>query len=741
MLWTRFFKDREFLDNQYGRIDWGGFSPETFEKEALQFSNSLESRKLPKARVKAELFAWVLNNAPVAVDPYDFFQDHLAHCNVVQKQRQRWIDEVLDRELPDIKKEAQKAYDLGAWTASYDFGHTVPDWYSVLALGFPGLLARLKETRFRRETSGGLTAGQRVFYEASETVCVSVLRYIKRLAGGCIKAAAEETDKVLQSRLSFCAKTLDEISGHEPRTLHEALQTAYIYHILHEEVEGERLRSLGGFDRLYGRFYRADLESGRFSRQELKTMVQYFFQKFHALTGDHFFGEPVFIGGTLADGSCAVDDFTELVVDAFDELNIANPKFQARISKDTPAGFIEKVCGCIRRGNSSFVFVSDECAIPMMQNTGATLEEAREYAPIGCYEPGILGKEVACTQNGGFSMPKAVELALHNGVDPLSGEKLGAETGGPSGFTEFRDLLEAVKVQQRFFIDRAANTVREMEKWYMEMNPSPLFSATMAECVERGKDAYAGGAKYNNSSLWAYGNGTMADELAAIDKLVYKNREISLPALVQILDNDWAGNENLRRRMLNDPDKWGNNREAPDKICAEIAADCADAINRQPNVRGGRFKAAMFTIDYFIYWGSKAGASADGRKSGEPLSKNMGAVTAMDRNGVTALIQSVTKLDHKAFPNGSVLDFVLHPSAVMGEEGLKAFTGLIQSYMDLGGYAIHGNVFDAGILKDAQEHPDSYRNLQIRVCGWNVYFVNLSRKEQDIFIRQAENAV
>jgi formate C-acetyltransferase len=741
MVWDSFWKDREFIDNQYNRIVWNeaSLSPEEFETQALDVTESLESRGSPKALRKAELFAWVMDHAPIAVDPHDFFQDHLWHGNVVQKQRQHWIDAVMG-EMPELQDRTRKAYSLGVYAAGYDFGHTVPDWNDVLSLGFPGLLRRIQDTRRKKEAEGPLREKNRVFYEASETVYAAALRYVDRLAKICLDSAAREPDPVFRERLLLSAQNLRAIASHEPQTLYQALQTAYIYHILQEEVEGERLRSLGGLDRLYEVFYRNDLQGGRYTREELKTLLRYFFQKFHALTGDQLFGEPVYIGGTLPDGSCAVSDFTELIVETFDELSIANPKFHVRISKNTPRSFIKKICDCIRRGNSSFVFINDECAIPMMQKVGVTLEEAREFVPIGCYEPGIMGREVACTGNGGFSMPKTVELALHNGIDPLSGERMGAETGDPASFDTFEKLLEAVKNQQRELIHRGVRDICELEKRYMEMNPSPLFSGTLIECVEQGMDAYAGGAKYNNSSFYAYGNGTMADELAAIDKLVYENREMTLADLTGILDADWEGHESLRLRTLRDEEKWGNNRDLPDWICAEIAGDCAEAVNSQSNARGGRFKAAMFTIDHHIYWGSKAGASADGRRKGEALSKNLGASLAMDRGGVTALIRSVTRLDHELFPNGSVLDIVLHPTAVAGEDGLEAFTALIESYMTLGGFAVHGNVFDARTLREAQAHPEEYANIQVRVCGWNVYFVNLSRREQDMFILQAENA-
>jgi len=357
---------------------------------------------------------------------------------------------------------------------------------------------------------------------------------------------------------------------------------------------------------------------------------------------------------------------------------------------------------------------------------------------VGCYEPGVLGREVACTGNGGISLPKALELALNNGVDPLSGEKLGLETGEAASLDTFDKLLDAVKAQIAFLADRMTGLIRAFERRYMEMNPSPLFSGTLAECVEQGRDAYAGGAKYNSSSLYGYGNGTTADALAMIRKLVYDCKEMTLAELNAALKSDWKDQELLRLRLRRDPDKWGNNRALPDAVCRAICDCFAGRVNRTPNARGGRFKAALFTIDFNYYYGQRLGATADGRRAGEPISRNTGASSAMDRSGVTALIASVTKLDLRQFPTGSVLDLMLHPTAVAGAEGLEAFARLVETYFQKGGFAIHGNVLDAAVLRAAQKDPQAYSNLQVRVCGWNVYFVNLSRAEQDEFIARAE---
>ena len=725
MFWGMFMENRAAIEEQYRAVHWredSGLAPEALRALADEAMAAEDDKALKKARA----FACVLDHAQLAVEPKELFQDHIRHDFILQKQRQIWEREAYVGPLRAVAERAAHMRALGAGTANCDFGHTVPDWYAILELGLPGLLARL------REFSDGSA-----FYRAGILVYEAVIRYVRRLAGEC-RRAAETGDSCDAERLRYCAEDLEALAQHEPRTLHQALQLAYIFHILQEEIEGERLRSLGGLDRLYFRFYWADLQAGRLTRAQAVEMWQDFFQKFHALTGDSLFGEPMYLGGELPSGACAVNELTDLILDAYDELDLANPKFHIRVSANTPARFLRRVLDCVRRGNSSFVFISDACAIPMMQKVGATLEEAREYVPIGCYEPGILGREVACTGNGGVSLPKAVELALNNGRDGRTGEPVGPQTGEAGDYASFEDLLEAVKRQADFLIDWMTETVVAYERHYMEMNPSPLFSATMVECVRQGKDAYAGGAKYNNSSCNLYSNGTMADELAMIYKHVYQNKECTLAQLNAMLLADWEGHEAFRLRMRRDEDKWGNNRALPDEICREICAHCAARVNATANGRGGRFKASLYTIDHNYFYGERLGASADGRKAGEILSRNVGAASTMDRNGVTALVASACKLDFTEFPTGSVLDILLHPSAVSGEEGLRAFEQLILTYCAQGGYAIHGNVMDARVLRDAQAHPEKYPHLQVRVCGWNVYFVNLSRAEQDEFIARAE---
>lgn len=739
-MWSMSHDDIEALKGQYQKVSWreqSGFAPEELERRFFALSAELAKAGMPRPLIKAHCFAWIMENAQLAAEPCCLLQDHIRHGNLLQKQREIWNREVMEGVLQPEAREADEAFACGFFRAGSDYGHTAPDWNAIMEQGFPGILERLRFAQEEKRAAGTLTEEQEVFYQAAILVYESAIRYLGRLAEAC-RAAAETEQAREAERLRFCAGSLENLQVSAPKTLQEALQLGYLYHILQEEIEGERLRSFGGIDRLYRRFYEDDIASGRADASMEKVLLQHMMLKFHALTGDWLFGEPMYLGGVYPDGSSAVCELTYLVIDAFDELNIANPKFHARVAANSPREYVEKICDCIRRGNSSFVFLSDEAAAPMMQKTGATLEEARDYVPIGCYEPCILGKEVGCTGNGDVNLAKALELALHDGMDPVTGRQIGAHTGGLAALDTFDRLKDAVKRQIEFAVNRAVNVICHCEEHYMEVNPSPLFSATMEECVRRGMDAYRGGAKYNNSSISGIGQGTLADSLAQLKKRVYDTGEIRLERYVEILDGDWQGEELLRARVRRDGDKWGNDRQLPDALAVEFTRYFSDLVNRATNARGGRFKAGVISINNNYTYGRKMGATPDGRKAGEPVNKNLSASVTMDRSGLTAHMRSVCRIDHTDLPNGSVLELMLHPTAVAGEEGLRAFAGIVWTYLALGGFALHLNVFDGKVLRAAQADPEKYKNLQVRVCGWNQYFVNISRAEQDDFIRQAE---
>lgn len=722
MILGGFDLNRKELEKQFEQIDWIVHNGVDEAALIAAYEELLQSTKgQPKALIKAKTFELILTKAPIAIDRYDIFQDKLLSARIMQVQRYYWEKEIQDTYLQDEYKEQCEAWDeFGAYQGMSDFGHTSPNSRLLLQVGITGILERVEKAAAR----DNLTDTQKVFYESCKIVWSAMQIFIGRLADAVEPYNAENS----------CA--LRNIAVGVPNNIYEAMQLLVVYFFLHEYAAGTRVRTLGRLDVLLYPYYKEDIKNGTFTREEVKEMLRYFLHKFW--TAKVPFDLPFALGGIDTDGNDVTNDISYLIVETYNELNIHSPKIHIRVSDKTPVDFLKMVLCCIRGGNSSFVFVNDEIGIKALMRVGIEEKEARDYVPIGCYEPAVWGVEIGCTGNGGVNLAKAVELVVTNGIDLRTGKPVGVKTGKIESYEAF---VTAVKTQIAYITERAMDYIRKIEGYYKEINPDPIMSAMYDHSVETGVDVYEAGAKYNNSSLYFYSIASLVDSMAAVKRLVFDDKRLSFEELCQILKSNWKDQEKLRLIARRIPEKYGNNNQLADELAKDISDFVAELNLNQPNGRGGVFKPALFSIDYCFYTGKNTMATPDGRLAGEPLSKNLCASTAMDRNGITALINSVTKIDLSKFPTGSVLDIVLHPSAVSGEDGLQAFYGILKTYFSKGGFALHGNVFDASTLKKAQENPEQYANLQVRVCGWNAYFVNLSKEEQDAFIAQAENAV
>ena len=712
-----FEADRARLERQFDAPAWvadSGLSTEELEREIEVLERSYESKALCKAKT-LELIAL---RGQLAIDPEDIFQEKVAGFGLMAKQRKRWENAIKERYLAVETAQIKEAWkNCGAYTGHSDFGHTSPNSRLLLSVGFSGLLDRVETAAARQ----GLTEKQAEFYESCRIVLRATMGVAERLAEA-IRPYNEEN-----------AAALTRIAHGAPQNTYDAMQLLILYFFLHEYVGATRVRTLGRLDLLLEPFYQADLRNGTYTKAELKDMMKYFLLKFWSAKVPYDL--PFCLGGMDEEGREVTCEMSYLIVETYNELNIHSPKIHIRVSEKTPKDFVKLVLSCIRGGNSGFVFVNDRIGIESLMRVGISKSDARNYVPIGCYEPAVWGVEIGCTGNGGISLPKAVELVFCNGADHKSGIVCGRPVGKPD---RFEDFLAEVKAQIAHMTAKAMDYVTKIEGYYGEIGPDPLLSCQYDHSVGTGVDVYEGGAKYNNSSLYFYSIATLVDSLCAVKRLVYEEKICTLAELGDILRADWAGREKLRAKALRLREKYGNGDPTADALAAEMAKFCAELINNKPNGRGGVFKAALFTIDRCFEIGPKTMATPDGRRAGEPLSKNLCATAGLDRKGVTALIRSVTAMDLASFPTGSVLDVVLHPSATAGEDGLEAFYGILLSYFSMGGFAMHGNVFDAEELRRAQKKPEAYQNLQVRVCGWNAYFVNLSRAEQDAFIKQAE---
>lgn len=710
---------RSKIADQYESIRW--LPGSGLDKDALTAAaNEMEGKYSSASLIRANLFAYIAENARLAIDPEDIFQDKLDGTGVIKKLRIRWEKALKEARLPeqfDLVTKAWKTY--GKFYATSDYSHTSPNSRLLLQLGFPGLRDRVRAYAARQ----GLSEKQKEFYH-----CCDIM-----LTAMCI--AAHRLAEAIRPVNPANADCLERICQGAPRNTYDALQLLVLYFHMHDNIFGTRVRTLGRLDVLLTPFYERDLAQGRYTEEDLAQMLKFFLHKFWAAKVPYDL--PFCLCGMDEKGNEVTNQVTRLILRCYNDLNIYSPKIHIRVSPKTPRDVIVQVLSYIRGGNSSFVFVNDETAIRGLVRVGIEEADARDYIPIGCYEPAVWGKELGCTGCGGINLAKAVELVLTNGRDAATGDLCGVQTGSIQSFEQF---LEAVKAQIAFLTDQATGYVTAIEPYYGTVNPDPLLSCQYDACVEKGVDIYDGGAKYNNSSMSFYSIASLTDSICAVKKLVFEDQTLTLSQLAQVLKNNWEGYDALRRQALSLPHKFGVNDPQADEIAQDLAHYCAGLVNNRPNGRGGVFKAAMYTIDHCINTGALTMATPDGRLAGQPLSKNFCAVTGMDTKGITGLVNSVGKLDCSQFPNGSVLDVVLHPSAVAGEEGLLAFYGILVTYFRMGGLALHGNVFDASELRKAQQHPEQYKNLQVRVCGWNAYFVNLTKVEQDAFIRQAENA-
>jgi formate C-acetyltransferase len=393
------------------------------------------------------------------------------------------------------------------------------------------------------------------------------------------------------------------------------------------------------------------------------------------------------------------------------------------VNPDTPPDILRFAAECVQEGKNAIVFANESVARRAFLRRGKEPVDLANFVPIGCYEPAIMGKELSCTMTCDFNLAKPAETLF---ADPAF---------VPASYEE---------VEARYF-DALGSGLREAlaiaRKWEMawrEINPSPILSATMAECMARGVDVSAFGTKYATSGVMCAGLATAVDTLLAIKSLVFEKHLVSYAELGDLLRADWAGREDLRQFALRRAPKWGSGDAVADALGQRVCETAADIIEKAPSAKEGGFQMGLWSIDYAIFFGSKTKATADGRHAGTPISKNSGASYGCDAEGIAGVIQSLSGVDHTRFGDGAVLDAMFPPATVAGPEGADFIANVVKTFFAKGGFFIHFNVLSPEQLREAQAAPEKYRNLQVRLCGWNVRFVNLDRAHQDWLIAEAE---
>ncbi len=677
------FKEvRSELEKQY---EYACYKPESgLDKAAIKALFEAHRQQFPDEELivqRAFLQYLIFTRGRIAAEKDNLFAGKVEDCGLMKEWRSELGKKVWEEEFSSEKGYWSVIdYQLGIGYM-IDTSHIAPDWESVLRLGLPGLQRRA-------------ASGHSPLHRAAALLYDGAIELCRR----CGKASDNQV--------------LLNIAERAPQTLYEAFQLALFFHD-RVQSEGESVRSMGRFDQLYLDFYRRDMQSGYLNRDSAAELLKYFWIAFYAQDQGKLFGKNFCFGPEI-------NELSRFALEIYDQMDTVDPKLSIRVSAQTPPDFLCLAARNIRNGRNGIVFLNDRIIITGLIKHGRAPADAQNYIPIGCYEPAVAGKEVSLSGATHLILPAALLHTLNKNRD----------------YPDFDALLADFKEDLRKACRHMARQQSRCEKIWPLIAPVPFLSGSFADCLLNGKDITEGGNTYNSTGCVVSYFADMVDSLAAIQELVYRQRACTLADFRLALHADWQGYEKLQRRARHCP-KWGNNDDQADGIGVEMAAYLSPLLSSLDNGRGGKLFPSIYG-QLVVERGEQIGALPSGRNAGKELSKNMGSCIGMDKNGITSLMNSVLKIDMSQYPCGTCLDLMLHPSSVSGDEGLDNLVALIRAFLARGGSGLQFNIFGAGNLREAQKNPEKYANLQVRVCGWNARFVELSVAAQETFIRQAE---
>ena len=702
-----------------------GMDQETAKEKIAEFGEL----DLPAPVIKAKGFEFLAKNLQIEVDPRDFFPAF--GCWKRRPCVMGKLLQVIGKKVETTKWPlACLVNQTGANMIWIDFDHSVPEWDEILQRGFPGLLANALEAKEIHRKNGTLDEKTTAYFDGIEITYRAILLMLERFI--------ERGRSKNSERCHFTADALQRLHDGPPQNYFDVLLLIYMYFMFSEIMDHLQVRSLGNLDVMLTPYYDRDLAAGTFTDAQMREMFDYFFMQWGSM--DSYWGQPVYLGGTRADGSSEINHVTNLILEEAVKLNLPTPKIQIKISVDTPDDFIDKVLAMIRDKHQSIVLVGEEAIRYMLTSYGATEEDARTAYVSGCYEFGLQGKTHSnVTAGGHLNLLKPFELIFNGGKDKTTGETLGVPVPPLSEIKTFDDFYRLYLKEIDWNIAGNFEVVNEYEALLDKINPSNVFSATIPNSLKTGKDAFHNGCDFNNTTMAFCGLGSAVDALSVVEELVFKRREITLEELAAALNANWQGYEKLHAKIKNYKRRYGNGIPEVDRLAAMLSRTFGNKVNGTPNARGGYWKASAHPAKQFIAEGTKTCATPDGRFAGEELSKNASPAVGSDISGVTAMIRSFLTLDAASFPGDFPLDVMMHPSSVKGQEGLDAWRKLIRVFFAGNGAAVHFNIFDAEELKEAQQNPEKHKGLQVRVSGWNVHFSKMDKSEQDMYIRRAES--
>ena len=588
-------------------------------------------------------------------------------------------------------------------------------------------------------------------WKAMEISCDAVIVFAERHAELAEKLVADEKDPKRISELLKIAEVCRRVPALAPRNLWEAIQMYWFVHLgTITELNGWDAMNPGHFDQHLAPFYEKEIAEGTLTRDQAKELISCFWIKVNnhpappkvgitaRESGTYNDFTNINIGGVKPDGTDGTNEVSYIMLEVIEELHILQPGNSVHISAKTPDKFLHAAARVIRQGHGYPSVFNPDIYILELLRQGKSLQDAREGGCSGCIEVGAFGKE-AYLLTGYLNVPKILEVTLNNGMNPVSGKMAGIQTGDARHFNSFDELYNAFLLQLRFVVDQKMRVSNYIDRMFAKYAPAPFLSVVIDDCISKGRDYYDAGPRYNTSYIQCCGLGTVTDSLAALKKHVFEEKAFSMDRVLKAVLNNFEGEELLRQTIINRTPFFGNDEEYADSIAVKVYNDLVDTIDGKPNIKpGGKYHLNMLSTTCHVYFGKVMGATPNGRLAGKSISDGTSPSHGADTHGPSAVVKSLTKLDHVK-SGGTLLNQRFLPSLMRKDEDIKKLGQLIRSYFTLGGHHIQFNIVDTATLYAAQACPEDYKDLLVRMAGYSDYFNDMNSDLQQEVIERTEN--
>ncbi|MBP5377886.1 MAG: glycyl radical protein [Bacteroidaceae bacterium] len=659
-----------------------------------------------------------------------------------------------ERIFNHVSKEWEEAYHAGVFTEFMEqraAGHTAMDG-KMYHTGLLDLKARIEKKIAELDYIYDPEAtDKQQELEAMAISCDAAILFAERHAELAEQMAAKESDPKRKAELEKIASVCHWVPAHAPRDLWEAIQMYWFVHLgTVTELNGWDSMNPGHIDQHLYPFYKKGIEEGTLTREQAKELISCLWIKFNnqpappkvgvtALeSGTYNDFTNINIGGVDRDGNSATNDISYMILEIQEELHELQPGLSIHIAENTPDDFLMAGLKVIRQGHGYPSVFNPDTYVKEMTRAGKSIEDAREGGCSGCIEVGAFGKE-AYLLTGYLNTPKILEITLNNGYDPIAKKQLGLKTGDPRTFTSFQQLYDAWHKQMIYFVNLKLSVNNYIERMFSLYAPATFLSLYIDDCIEKGKDYYSGGARYNTTYIQCTGLGTITDCFTTIKKHVFEEHRYTMDQILDACARNFEGEEQMRQYIRNHTPFFGNDDEYADTIAVKVYDDLVDAIEGRPNTRGGKTHLNMLSTTCHNYFGSVCGATPNGRFAHVANSDGTSPAHGSDSHGPTAVVKSLGKLDQTK-SGGTLLNVRFTPALFRRDEDIKKCASLIRTYFKFGGHHIQFNIVDTETLRDAQKHPDLYKDLLVRVAGYSDYFNDMTEQLQNEIIARTENS-